>query len=481
MTEGQPNSHVASFIVNNTTLLSTNTNEGEAITFPIEDPSQIFGFEFVGWSESEISGKTATQPTFVTSSTMGSEDKCFYAIYAKKESSIYYEKVNAPTIGNTYIFIANNANKALTATGLPTSASQANIQGIDISIETKEGKDIVNSPHFDAEFTYVDATNKQFDITASTTIPKEKLVINGNGIGKVSSDYKASWNESLGLYGTTSTNAKRYVVWSTNHNQFEITESTAGIRRVDAFEKKSETIYSNYCTNIDGLSINENDNELSSIDKQYDGVTLTRSMTAGKWSTLCLPFALTSEEIVENFGAGALVKTLSGVTVTEGVFNMTFEDAPTIAAGTPYLVKATKNVTTITANTSDGVAVNTTLTETARATTVSDGDGNSITFQGNFGTQTVAAGNYIIKDNKFYVVGNSGTTNKGYRGYFTIAGPNANKVKALNLDENVTGIEIVQELEQENNTMYDLQGRVIKNPRLGHLYIMQGKKYLNKK
>ena len=63
----------------------------------------------------------------------------------------------------------------------------------------------------------------------------------------------------------------------------------------------------------------------------------------------------------------------------------------------------------------------------------------------------------------------------------TIAGPNANKVKALNLNEDVTGIEIVQELEQEDNTMYDLQGRVIKNPQLGHLYIMQGKKCLNKK
>lgn len=228
----------------------------------------------------------------------------------------------------------------------------------------------------------------------------------------------------------------------------------------------------------DDLELSESDATLPSTNTSYDKVTLTRSMTAGKWSTLCLPFALTSEEIVENFGAGALVKTLSGVTVTEGVFNMTFEDAPTIAAGTPYLVKATKNVTTITANTSGGVAVNTTLTETA--TTVSDGD-NSITFQGHFGTQPVAAGNYIIKENKFYVVGNSGTTNKGYRGYFTIAGPNATKVKALNLDEDVTGIEIVQELEQEDNTMYDLQGRVIKNTQLGHLYIMQGKKYLNKK
>ena len=228
----------------------------------------------------------------------------------------------------------------------------------------------------------------------------------------------------------------------------------------------------------DDLELSESDATLPSTNTSYDKVTLTRSMTAGKWSTLCLPFALTSEEIVENFGAGALVKTLSGVTVTEGVFNLSFEDATTIAAGTPYLVKATKNVTTITANTSGGVAVNTTLSETA--TTVSDGD-NSITFQGHFGTQPVAAGNYIIKDNKFYVVGNSGTTNKGYRGYFTIAGPNANKVKALNLDEDVTGIKIVQEPEQENNTMYDLQGRVIKNPQLGHLYIMQGKKYLNKK
>ena len=266
----------------------------------------------------------------------------------------------------------------------------------------------------------------------------------------------------------------RFVCYGRTDNYKYIGYSNGGWACYQLHTNTDLTLYKKETT----LSLSESDATLPSTNTSYDKVTLTRSMTAGKWSTLCLPFALSSTEISDNFGAGALVKTLSGVTVTEGVFNMTFEDAPTIAAGTPYLVKATKNVTTITANTSGGVAVNTTLSETA--TTVSDGD-NSITFQGHFGTQTVAAGNYIIKDNKFYVVGNSGTTNKGYRGYFTIAGPNANKVKALNLDEDVTGIEIVQEPEQENKTMYDLQGRVIKNPQLGHLYIMQGKKYLNKK
>ena len=59
--------------------------EGAAITFPAEDPADIEGKSFVGWTETAINGTTNTAPEFVSSATMGESNVTFYAVFATVE------------------------------------------------------------------------------------------------------------------------------------------------------------------------------------------------------------------------------------------------------------------------------------------------------------------------------------------------------------------------------------------------------------
>ena len=58
----------------------------------------------------------------------------------------------------------------------------------------------------------------------------------------------------------------------------------------------------------------------------------------GSWNTLCLPFALSLDEIYTNFGSCTL-KTLESSSFANGVLTLNFTDATTIEAGKPYLIK----------------------------------------------------------------------------------------------------------------------------------------------
>jgi|GEM_PF-3136470 len=78
-------SHNATFSVNGTTT-TVQVKEGLAIEFP-ENPADISGKSFVGWTTTEIATPTDAKPEFVTSATMGTADVTFYAVFAKKSGS----------------------------------------------------------------------------------------------------------------------------------------------------------------------------------------------------------------------------------------------------------------------------------------------------------------------------------------------------------------------------------------------------------
>ena len=74
--------HNATFSVNGTTT-TAQVKEGLAIEFP-ENPADISGKSFVGWTTTEIATPTDVKPEFVTSATMGTADVTFYAVFAEK-------------------------------------------------------------------------------------------------------------------------------------------------------------------------------------------------------------------------------------------------------------------------------------------------------------------------------------------------------------------------------------------------------------
>ena len=85
---------------------------------------------------------------------------------------------------------------------------------------------------------------------------------------------------------------------------------------------------------------------------QYSTVTLDRKFTKDYWNTLCIPFTMTAQEVVDNFGEDAEVIILDNITVDAnniGHLHFTYHEIQQIIAGYPYLIKPGKD--------SDGITV----------------------------------------------------------------------------------------------------------------------------
>ena len=100
--------HTVTYSVNGTTSSTEEFKEGAAITFPA-DPADISDYKFMGWVASEINGTQSSAPTYVTSVNMGSEDICFYAVFAKGEEKEVWKKIGASAVSEegTYAIITN--------------------------------------------------------------------------------------------------------------------------------------------------------------------------------------------------------------------------------------------------------------------------------------------------------------------------------------------------------------------------------------
>ena len=176
-------------------------------------------------------------------------------------------------------------------------------------------------------------------------------------------------------------------------------------------------------------------------------VTLSRSITADKWSTICLPFALTESQITAAFGSGVKVAELASSTDTE----LTFSTVTAMEANKPYAIKVSSDFAGATIN---GVTI-------AKATpeqTV----GNWV-FNGTFTSLTAPVDSYVFSGNKLRKVTGNNVTVKPFRAYITYNGvAPANELEFI-LDGETTGVEEVYGLPFTVDSYYDLQGRKVVN------------------
>ena len=215
-----------------------------------------------------------------------------------------------------------------------------------------------------------------------------------------------------------------------------------------------------------------NENETNNIEAwENSDITLNRTLVADKWNTLCVPFAISGEEIKANFGEGTLVEKLDAVNGN----TVNFADATSIEAGVPYLIKPTVAGTTYTFN---GKEVS------ADAPKV---EGNAdVTFQGIYSPTDItndgtvkAAG--VTEDGKVLFV-NAGSHTKAFRCFFTIS-DNASITPAM-LKVSIKGVEtainsiVMDNSNATDNAIYNLQGqRVNGNSLTKGIYIKNGKKF----
>ncbi|WP_440432301.1 Ig-like domain-containing protein [Prevotella sp.] len=213
----------------------------------------------------------------------------------------------------------------------------------------------------------------------------------------------------------------------------------------------------------------ESANNFKTLDNTY--VKLNRTLVANKWNTLCVPFAISEEEIKANFGEGTLVEKFEAVNGN----TVNFADATSIEAGVPYLIKPTVAGKTYTFN---GKEVSADAPKT---------EGNAdVTFQGIYSPTDItnngtvkAAG--VTEDGKVLFV-NAGSQTKAFRCFFTIS-DNTSITPAM-LKVSIKGVEtainsiVMDNSNATDNAVYNLQGqRVNGNSLTKGIYIKNGKKF----
>lgn len=268
------------------------------------------------------------------------------------------------------------------------------------------------------------------------------------------------------LQGTSEGNYKiesDKIIWTGNSQKVSFKNShTVGIYAAPTSIK----IYVDYPV-IDLAE--ESANNLKTLDNTY--VKLNRTLVAKKWNTLCVPFAISEEEIKANFGEGTLVEKFEAVNGN----TVNFADATSIEAGVPYLIKPTVAGTTYTFY---GKEVSADAPKT---------EGNAdVTFQGIYSPTDItndgkvkAAG--VTEGGKVLFV-NAGSQTKAFRCFFTIS-DNASITPAM-LKISIKGVEtainsiVMDNSNATDNAVYNLQGqRVNGNSLTKGIYIKNGKKF----
>lgn len=300
----------------------------------------------------------------------------------------------------------------------------------------------------------------RFNGSSTSTISVEKgnivrIEIVGDGLTKLEKNGE-------GEYDITNNN----IVWtgSAKSVSFKNNKDMANYAAVTNIR-----IYIEY-PNVKTFEYNENeDNNIEAWENS--DITLNRTLVANKWNTLCVPFAISEEEIKANFGEGTLVEKLDAVNGN----TVNFADATSIEAGVPYLIKPTVAGTTYTFNGKDVIA-------DAPKT-----EGNAdVTFKGIYSPTDItnkgtvkAAG--VTEDGKVLFV-NPGSKTKAFRCFFTIS-DNASITPAM-LKVSIKGVEtainsiVMDNSNATDNAVYNLQGqRVNGNSLTKGIYIKNGKKF----
>lgn len=252
-----------------------------------------------------------------------------------------------------------------------------------------------------------------------------------------------------------------------------------------------------------------NDDQTNTIKTTEDGyvakVTVNRKMTAGIWTTCVLPFSLNVHQVDAIFGDTYKSGSENGTQilyfdrVENGTVYFVRHAYNTIVAGKPFLIKPTKDVTSInTAAVTEYPYV--TIENTKPADWCS---ANGYAWASSYSNDmTVKKGDGFIsnKDGSFKNFVDESGTLKGFRGYLkrldnTQAGAKPMMLKVLsssNVDADnggTTGIENLiitadGELMPANNKVYNINGQLVSEDASNFqslpsgIYIINGKKYI---
>ena len=191
-------------------------------------------------------------------------------------------------------------------------------------------------------------------------------------------------------------------------------------------------------------------------------VELSRTFTGGMYNTICLPFAISSDKVLDAFGSGVELICMTGATLDGTVLDLEFAPTTSIYQGTPYLIKPAADVVN-----PQFTAVEFALSD---ASAIS---GTNADFIGTFVKTTIPGdpNNLYLQANNMLQFSQSDVTIKGMRAYFHVKVPSSSPVVRPRIVLNgqvLTDIELVNGEPQTN-------GKFIENGQL--IIIRDGIRY----
>lgn len=156
---------------------------------------------------------------------------------------------------------------------------------------------------------------------------------------KINEYTKATINIQNGI-AAISFNSKYKLGYNSSGSIFKLYSATIG---KIALYKKTSSVSGSLILNGDTQDADNSDVITSYLNTTVDQVTLQRTFVGdGGWYTLCLPFALTADDIATQF-QGADFQEFTGVTMNaDNTFNLEFRSVSQTRAGVPYLVRPIK-------------------------------------------------------------------------------------------------------------------------------------------
>lgn len=258
---------------------------------------------------------------------------------------------------------------------------------------------------------------------------------------------------------------------------------------------------------VDNVNYNADDATANNVVvKTAEGrvaqVKIARKMVANRWTTCVLPFSLNRQQVDAIFGPAYSATAKDGTQILyfdhiEGNKAYFVRHAyNTIVAGKPFLIKPTKEVTSI--NTADVKAypyVTIENTEPAKWC-----ESNGYVWTSSYNKMDIVKNDYFIgaSDGKFKAYSAASGTVKGFRGFLKAKLPASTKPTMLSIstssitdgnDGETTGIEDLiitadGELMPANSRVYNINGQLVSEDASSFqslpsgIYIINGKKYI---
>ena len=328
-------------------------------------------------------------------------------------------------------------------------------------LQMKNGFGVVKSPSFDAfpngykvtVYYAVGVDSKDLVIT-SKELPDASSSTEGTGDDRVTT---ISLPLSTAKFIMTANNGVKYV------SKIELTPLAAPEIETVTLDETSDNISTVISDNAD-RTVN---------------VTLKRSISKDYLNTVCLPFALSADQVAEVFGVGSVVSDYTSVTGTV----MNFTPVTEMVANHPYIVNATetfdtKNIAGVTLKTIAGNE-NKIEFENTEKTFLADFVGSPLIHEF---TYTDGSELFLGKDGKLYRPNAKGDKMKGMRAYFEVVDYTGTEAK-VNIGGGLSSIDKLMNGEAMTGKVYNLNGQYVGNTLDGlakGLYIMNGKKYVVK-